>query len=132
MWQWTSSRSHWPFAGNYDTDGTCEGYAYAMRPDIFDSTTHHDGSWFPATWTGHARDAGYVVDHNPQAGDIAIWPAGFGGSDKTGGHAAFVEQVNADGSVSVSEKGVSGTTGVVHDTLDAAFAAHLWFIHKHA
>ena len=56
----------------------------------------------PTTWATHAAAIGYKVDNVPRAGAIAQWNAGEGGA-KGAGHVAYVERVNPDGSVVVSE-----------------------------
>ena len=56
----------------------------------------------PATWAIHAAGVGFVVDNVPRAGAIAQWNAGEQGAGGAG-HVAYVERVNPDGSVVVSE-----------------------------
>ena len=56
----------------------------------------------PATWAGHAAGLGFRVDNVPRAGAIAQWNAGEQGAGGAG-HVAYVERVNPDGSVVVSE-----------------------------
>ena len=56
----------------------------------------------PATWATHAAGIGFRVDTVPGAGAIAQWSAGEQGAGGAG-HVAYVERVNADGSVKVSE-----------------------------
>lgn len=53
------------------------------------------------TWDDNAPKHGFAVDNTPEPGDIAVW-------DKVSptdiyGHVAVVEEVNADGSVNISE-----------------------------
>ena len=54
------------------------------------------------TWAANAVRIGLKVDGSPKVGSIAHWTAGEQGAGGTG-HVAFVEQVNADGTVLVSE-----------------------------
>jgi hypothetical protein len=56
----------------------------------------------PATWATNAAGIGFRVDTVPRAGAIAQWNAGEQGAGGAG-HVAYVERVNADGSVMVSE-----------------------------
>lgn len=57
-----------------------------------------------SNWADNADAIGYAVSPFPQVGAIAHWDAGEGmGGD---GHVAFVEEVNPDGSVNVSEYNV--------------------------
>lgn len=48
-------------------------------------------------WDDNARRAGIPVDQNPQVGDVAISNAGFYG------HSMYVESVNANGTITVSQ-----------------------------
>lgn len=54
------------------------------------------------TWAANALKIGLKVDQSPKPGSIAHWTAGEQGARGTG-HVAFVEQVNADGTVLLSE-----------------------------
>ena len=56
----------------------------------------------PAMWATNAAGIGYKVDTVPRAGAIAQWNAGEQGAGAAG-HVAYVERVNPDGSVVVSE-----------------------------
>lgn len=53
-----------------------------------------------ADWDTNAANRGIVVDTKPRLGDAAVWEAT---AKSPWGHVAFVERVNADGSVMVSE-----------------------------
>ena len=60
-------------------------------------------SWGNAgTWNTNALSLGYAVNHVAQVGAIAQWVNGCGGACANG-HVAYVEQVNQDGSIVVSE-----------------------------
>ncbi|HWZ65726.1 MAG TPA: CHAP domain-containing protein [Patescibacteria group bacterium] len=48
-------------------------------------------------WPSNAQAAGIPVSNVPKAGDVAIWMAGYYG------HAMYVESVNGDGSIIISE-----------------------------
>lgn len=61
----------------------------------------------PGTWAATAAGIGFSVDEVPQVGAIAHWRAGEQGAGRAG-HVAYVERVNADGSVVVSEFDWSG------------------------
>jgi len=54
------------------------------------------------TWSTNAVSLGYVVDNAPQVGAIAQWVNDCGGAC-TDGHVAYVERVNQNGSIVVSE-----------------------------
>ncbi len=82
--------------------------------------TGHFGD--PGTWARNAAAIGFRVDQAPRAGSIAHWAGGEQGASSAG-HVAYVEGVNADGSVVISEfdwsveygysqRGQAGTTPV--------------------
>lgn len=48
-------------------------------------------------WDERAADKGYIKTSSPEPGDAAVWNAG------SYGHVAFVESVNSDGTVNISE-----------------------------
>lgn len=52
-------------------------------------------------WDDNARRAGIPVDSTPQAGDVAISNSGFYG------HAMYVESVNANGTINISQYNAS-------------------------
>lgn len=61
------------------------------------------GQWGNANnWDDNARRIGYRVDGSPAVGAIAQWNEYEGGAGGYG-HVAYVERVNSDGSVYVSE-----------------------------
>lgn len=71
-------------------------------------------------WPASARAAGIPVDHTPRPGDIAIWDIG------TFGHAMYVESVNSDGTINISQynAGFDGTFST-----NRVSASGLQFIH---
>src|SRR5699024_242247 len=79
-------------SANLYTAGQCTWY-------VFDKTGSQIGStWGNANnWASAASSAGYTVNNSPEAGSI------LQSSDGSMGHVAYVENVNSDGSVNVSE-----------------------------
>ncbi|HET7720341.1 MAG TPA: CHAP domain-containing protein [Acidimicrobiales bacterium] len=73
----------------------------------------------PGTWAAHATGLGFKVDGVPRAGAIAQWNAGEQGAGAAG-HVAYVERVNPDGSVVVSEFDWSVEYGYSQRTLVGA------------
>lgn len=81
------------------------GFAYRNCTSYVAWRLHNAGFTVPygralgnaKTWADNARALGFHVDGNPRAGDVAVWTSGLYG------HVAFVEAVNGDGSVNVSE-----------------------------
>ena len=72
------------------------------RPYFF-SNSMRGGQWGNAgNWDSNAPKIGFLVDNHPAVGAIAQWEAADLKSGP-GGHVAYVEAVNADGSVNVSE-----------------------------
>jgi surface antigen len=67
----------------------------------FFSNGMSSGHWGVAKhWYDNANALGYGFDSTPQVGDVAQWTTNPCCSH---GHVAYVEQVNGDGSVVVSE-----------------------------
>lgn len=81
-------------------------------------------------WYGAAQQAGLPVGHQPKAYAAAVTSfVGFG-------HVVFVEGVNGDGSVNISEMNVSGANTwrpvdptITHRTVSAAEAAGWYYIY---
>ena len=85
------------------------------------------------TWDDNARAAGYLVDHNPAANTIGQFDSG------QYGHVFWVESVNADGSINITEYNNAYSTrsysGIFQwgdfgaQTIPAATAARYNYIH---
>ena len=60
----------------------------------------------PGAWAANAADIGFKVDNAPRPGSIAHWGAREQGASSAG-HVAYVDRVNADGSVVISEFNLS-------------------------
>lgn len=71
-------------------------------------------------WDENARAAGIPVDYSPRAGDVAISNAGYYG------HSMYVESVNADGSINISQYNASWTGTYSTNTISPS---GLVFIH---
>ncbi|WP_145411415.1 CHAP domain-containing protein, partial [Paenibacillus xylanexedens] len=71
---------------------------------VFDKTGGEIGStWGNANnWASAASSAGYTVNNSPEAGSI------LQSSEGSMGHVAYVENVNSDGLVNVSEMNYNG------------------------
>lgn len=107
-------------AGNAYAWGNCTWYVYNMRPDI--------GSFWgnASSWAISARAAGYRVDNVPAVGSIAQWnPYASGHSGY--GHVAYVEAVNSDGTITISEMNVRGLGVTSRRTISASSVSN--FIH---
>ncbi len=122
----TASRvGPWGFQTRHSTDYVA--WRFFERDVAFNSTMSGPNGRSarfgePSTWAANAASIGFKVDSAPTAGSIAHWGAGEQGASSAG-HVAYVEQVNADGSVVISEfnlsvehgyskRGEAGTTPV--------------------
>ena len=92
------------YSGNRYAYGYCTYYAYNKRAA---SGRVIGSNWGNATtWGRLAAASGFAVDKNPRAGDVFQTSGGWGGY----GHVGYVESVNADGSITVSEMNYAGWT----------------------
>ncbi|WHI60742.1 LysM peptidoglycan-binding domain-containing protein [Mammaliicoccus lentus] len=102
---------------NLYTSGQCTYYAFSKRPDI-------GSTWGNANnWANAAAQSGYTVNNTPSAG--AILQSTAGGY----GHVAYVENVNSDGSLQVSEMNYQGVGVVSSRTISASAAKAYNYIH---
>ena len=104
---------------NLYTSGQCTYY-------VFDRVGGKIGStWGNASnWANAAASSGYTVNNTPKAGAIMQTTQG------AYGHVAYVESVNSNGSVRVSEMNYGYGPGVVTSrTISASQAAGYNFIH---
>lgn len=76
------------------------------------------------TWDDRARMAGIPVDNNPRAGDAIVVQ-----SYRNPGHVAYVESVNSDGSVNISEMNVVSWNVRSTRTIGASEAHSYNYIH---
>jgi surface antigen len=121
-----------PFA---DSPGECVYWAVEARPDIWNDRSPNDPgreNWDAWTWAEHGRAEGLSVNGVPQPGDVAVWSQAQVGNSY--GHVAYVEAVNADRSITVSEMNhYYGTQGGDTEILAPVHAPDGWqglqFIH---
>lgn len=89
--------------------GWCTWYAANRRSQLGRPIPANFGdAW---TWDDRAASAGYTVNRNPAAGAVAVTSSG-----RRPGHVAVVEQVNADGSVWISEMNSRGQRSLTDST----------------
>lgn len=105
--------------GNLYTAGQCTYYVYDRVGGKVGSTWGNANNWANA-----AAAAGYTVNNRPAAGTILqTTQGGFG-------HVAYVESVNSDGSIRVSEMNYGHGPGVVTSrTISASQAGSYNYIH---
>nr|WP_263314000.1 LysM peptidoglycan-binding domain-containing protein [Mammaliicoccus sp. Marseille-Q6498] len=102
---------------NLYASGQCTYYAFSKRPDI-------GNTWGNANnWASAAAQSGYTVNNSPAAG--AILQSTAGGY----GHVAYVDRVNSDGSIQVSEMNYQGVGVVSSRTISASAAGSYNYIH---
>ena len=96
--------------------GQCVSWAQIKRPDL--------GIMANANrWDDIARSRGVLVDRVPAAGTIFQTDSGWYG------HVGYVESVNADGSINVSERNYRGCYGVLYSTIPASEVGKFNYIH---
>lgn len=98
-------------AGNTYTWGQCTWYVKNRRADL-PNMLGNGGSW-----VGNAAAQGYATGSTPRAGAVAEIP----------GHVMYVESVNKNGTVNISEMNYNGGVGVVnHRTIPASSARYIY------
>lgn len=102
--------------------GYCTWWAAKRRADIGRPIPSNLGN--ASTWKVLAQRAGFSVGNKPAAGAV-IWtpPRDYYG------HVGFVESVNPDGSVNISEMNTAGWGVVSRKTISAAVAAGYSYIY---
>lgn len=96
------------FSGNTYSYGYCTWYVANRRPDI-------PNSWGDAyEWLGNARAQGWATGSTPRAGAIGQTSGG------ALGHVVYVERVNGDGTILISEMNYQGWNVQSSRTADAS------------
>ena len=111
-------------AGNRYAWGNCTWYVYERRLQMGKPVGSFWGN--ANTWAIYARSAGFPVNKTPARGAVLVDTAGYFG------HVAVVEDVAADGSVTISEMNnyAYGGFGIVNKrTISAGQAAAYQYIH---
>ncbi|HHU6749896.1 TPA: glucosaminidase domain-containing protein [Staphylococcus pseudintermedius] len=118
-----------PFAISADAPypyGQCTWYVY-NRMAQFD--IHISGTMGNAAdWAYSALTQGYSVSSKPKVHSAVVFNPNELGADRYYGHVAFVEKVNRDGSIVISESNVRGLGVISFRTIDAKDAAQLDYI----
>lgn len=90
------------FGGNGYSFGYCTYWAAGRRAEVGNPIPSNWGN--ANTWDDYARASGFAVDNIPSAGAV-FQTDGYGHSIY---HVAYVESVNADGSITISEMNYRG------------------------
>lgn len=98
--------------------GQCTTWGWLKRPDLASIMRANANRWDDI-----ARANGIPINNIPSAG--AIFQSDAGGW----GHVGYVESVNADGSINVSERNYRGCNGVLFSTIPASDVGKLNYIH---
>ena len=107
--------------------GQCTYYMYNRFAQL-GSPIRTTGLGNAAEWPVNAAAAGYGVSSTPRAGTAIVFQRGVGGADPVYGHVGFVERVNADGSLFISEMNVQGVNVISTRTIPASVAAQATYI----
>ncbi len=101
--------------GNHFAYGYCTWYVASRR----------NVPWFgnAGTWLSGARGAGFATGSTPAVGAIMVT------SEGSVGHAALVDSVNGDGTITVSEMNYSGFGRITSRTISATYGAIKGFIY---
>lgn len=106
-------------SNNLYTAGQCTYYVYDKVGGKIGSTWGNANNWASA-----AAASGYTVNNSPASGSVLQSTAGGYG------HVAYVENVNSDGSINVSEMNYGQGAGVVTSrTISASEASGYNYIH---
>jgi len=97
-------------SGNTYFTGYCTWYAKSRRPDLPNNLGNAD------TWTARASAQGYATGATPRVGAIG----------QQGMHVVYIESVNGDGTVTVSEMNYAGWNVVSSRTVSASSFSYIY------
>ncbi|GGI40879.1 CHAP domain-containing protein [Mammaliicoccus stepanovicii] len=117
----TATQTTGSSSANLYTAGQCTYYVFDKKMQDGDPIS---GSWGNANqWASNAAADGHSVDNTPKKGSILQSSAG------AFGHVAYVENVNSDGSIEVSEMNYQGEGVVSNRSISASEASSYNYIH---
>ncbi|HUB93069.1 MAG TPA: CHAP domain-containing protein [Verrucomicrobiae bacterium] len=118
---------------NYPQDNTLDNWGMYNRECVsytafkvyqtYGYMPYWGGSGNAIQWIGDAKNAGIPTSHTPKVHSVAIWNVG------PDGHAMWVEAVNPDGSIFVSQYNYSYNGTYSEMTVSAAQAATFTYIY---
>lgn len=97
--------------------GQCTQWAWSKRPDLPSNLGNAN------SWARNAAAAGFVVNQTPAAG--AVFQTGSGWY----GHVGYVEAVNSDGSIVISEMNYGIPYRAIRSTVPASAVGNFNYIH---
>jgi surface antigen len=114
-------------------NGQCTDWASRKRPDVLKRVftyayavsvrVHHRvtvNNWDAGRWTAHARWAHIPTGHTPERGALMVFQRGeYAGAVVPGSHIAYVENINGDGSIRVSQMHAPRLGQVTYHTFPA-------------
>lgn len=93
-----------PFSVNPNTNGNCVWYAWGRAYEILGSRPNINTYGNACSWySNNIRRGEYAYGSTPKLGAVACWSGGSQGC----GHVAVVEQINDDGTITISESSYS-------------------------
>lgn len=95
--------------------GNCTHYVKAQKPSL-PNDLHNARDWLV-----NAQADGLETGYNPRVGAVAWFPPG-----KSLGHVAYVEAVNGDGTIDISEMNVKGLNVISYRTIDATSVVYIY------
>lgn len=111
---------------NFYPQGQCTWYVYNRLQQF---NLYVDGSMGNGgDWAVRARDKGYQVSNHPSEHTAVSFKPGQLNADRYYGHVAFVEKVNSDGSIIISESNVKGLGVISYRKINANQAETLQYI----
>ncbi len=120
-YDWAVNGNIWNWAtGGYGYRNCTDWVSYRIR-----STGRNvpSGLGNAASWDDRAPDYGYSVSSTPRVGAAAVSNSGYYG------HVMYVEAVNGDGSIVISDYNRAGTGKYAVSTLSAATASYLRYVY---
>lgn len=96
--------------GNLYTAGNCTWYVKSKRPDLPNNLGNAD------TWVIRARSQGMPTGTTPRAGAVG----------QRGIHVVYVERINSDGTITISEMNYRGLYKITWRTLPANYFTYIY------
>jgi surface antigen len=109
-----NSNSYWGMATGHE----CTNYVAYVEETVNGAPTPGYNLGNAGSWGTNASANGVTVNTTPAVGSVAWWTDGYHGASSLG-HVAYVESVNDDGSITVSEDDAGSVGGFEWRTIAA-------------